>query len=146
MFHSPTGCRSVTSVLKARVASVTPRSISPYKTILCISLFLHHFRVRLFVCLLGSGKYRLIFNIKLNKIKYITLVGAPRAPKKEPNAGIGEIVSPIASATYPASHSLSFFLFTSPNFLYISNKKSFIFLIPLLSLLTSSLALLYFFE
>ena len=53
----------------------------------------------MFVCLLGSGKYRLIFNIKLNKNKYITLVGAPRAPKKEPNAGIGEIISPIASAT-----------------------------------------------
>jgi len=46
----------------------------------------------LFVCLLGSGRYRLIFNIKLNKIKYISLVGAPRAPKKEPNAGIGEII------------------------------------------------------
>ena len=100
----------------------------------------------LFVCLLGSGKYRLIFNIKLNKIKYITLVGAPRAPKKEPNAGIGEIISPIESATYPASHSLSFFLFTSPNFLYISTIKSFIIFIPLLSFLTSSLALLYFFE
>ena len=46
----------------------------------------------LFVCLLGSGRYRLIFNIKLNKIKYISLVGAPRAPKKKPNAGIGEII------------------------------------------------------
>ena len=100
----------------------------------------------MFVCLLGSGRYRLIFYIKLNKINYIILVGVLRAPKKEPNAGIGEIISPIDSATYPASHSLSFFLFTSPNFLYISNKKSFIFLIPLLSLLTSSLALLYFFE
>ena len=103
-------------------------------------------KICLFVCLLGSGKYRLIFNIKLNKNKYITLVGAPRAPKKEPNAGIGEIISPIASATYPASHSLSFFLFTSPNFLYISTIKSFIIFIPLLSFLTSSLALLYFFE
>ena len=94
--------------------------------------------------MLGSGKYRLIFNIKLNKIKYITLVGAPRAPKKEPNAGIGEIISPIESATYPASHSLSFFLFTSPNFLYISTIKSFIIFIPLLSFLTSSLALPFF--
>ena len=56
----------------------------------------------MFVCLLGSGRYRLIFNIKLNKIKYITLVGAPRAPKKEPNAGIEEIISTIKSATYPA--------------------------------------------
>ena len=46
----------------------------------------------LFVCLLGTGRYRLIFNIKLNKINYISLVGAPRAPKKEPNAGIGEII------------------------------------------------------
>ena len=69
------------------------------------------------VCLLGSGKYRLIFNIKLNKNKYITLVGAPSAPKKEPNTGIGEIISLIESATYPASYSISFFLFTSPNFL-----------------------------
>ena len=100
----------------------------------------------MFVCLLGSGKYRLIFNIKLNKIKYITLVDAPRAPKKEPNAGIGEIISPIESATYPAFHSLSFFLFTSPNFLYISTIKSFIIFIPLLSFLTSSLTLLYIFE
>ena len=56
----------------------------------------------MFVCLLGSGRYRLIFNIKLNKIKYITLVGAPRAPKKEPNARIEEIISTIKSATYPA--------------------------------------------
>ena len=53
----------------------------------------------MFVCLLGSGKYRLIFNIKLNKIKYITQVGDRGAPKKEPNAGIGEIISPIESAT-----------------------------------------------
>jgi len=93
-----------------------------------------------FVCLLGSCSYRLIFNIKLNKIKYITQVGARVAPKKEPNAGIGEIISPIESATYPAFHSLSFFLFTSPNFLYISTIKSFIIFIPLLFFLTSSLA------
>jgi hypothetical protein len=46
--------------------------------------------------LLGSGKCRLIFNNKnkKNKIKII-LVGASLAPKKEPNAGIGEIISPI---------------------------------------------------
>ena len=52
----------------------------------------------MFVCLLGSARYRLIFNIKLNKIKYITLVDAPRAPKKELNSGIGETISPIESA------------------------------------------------
>ena len=56
----------------------------------------------MFVCLLGSCSYRLIFNIKLNKIKYITQVGARGAPKKEPNAGIEEIISTIKSATYPA--------------------------------------------
>ena len=59
-------------------------------------------KIKKYVCLLGSGRYRLIFYIKLNKIKYITLVGAPRAPQKEPNARIGEIISTIKSATYPA--------------------------------------------
>jgi len=74
----------------------------------------------LFVCQgrpVGTGSYLLLI---INKIKYITLIGAPRASKKEPLAGIGEIISPILSATYLAFHSLSFFLFTSPNFLYIS--------------------------
>jgi len=96
--------------------------------------------------LLGSGSTFSYLLLKINKIKYITLIGAPRAPKKEQNAGIGEIISPILSATYLAFHSLSFFLFTSPNFLCISTIKSFIIFIPLLSFLTSFLALLYFFE
>ena len=51
-------------------------------------------KVCLSVCLLGSGKCRLIFNIK-NKKNKIILVGASLAPVKEPNAGIGEIISPI---------------------------------------------------
>ena len=96
--------------------------------------------------MLGSGSTFSYLLLKINKIKYITLIGAPRAPKKEQNAGIGEIISPILSATYLAFHSLSFFLFTSPNFLCISTIKSFIIFIPLLSFLTSFLALLYFFE
>ena len=91
MFHSPTGCRSVTSVHDPWV--------SPQLTRI---LLLEHRSSKLFVCLLGSGRYRLIFYIKLNKINYIILVGAPRPPKKEPNAGIEEIISTIKSATYPA--------------------------------------------
>jgi len=39
-------------------------------------------------------EYRLIFNIK-NKKNKIILVGASLATRKEPNALIGEIVSPI---------------------------------------------------
>ena len=61
----------------------------------------------MFVCLLGSGKCRLIFNIKnkkKNKNKII-LVGASLAPLKEPNAGIREILSPVKSASYTASYS-----------------------------------------
>ena len=77
----------------------------------------------MFVCLLGSGRYRLIFNIKLNKIKYITLVGAPRAPKKEPLEGIREIVSQIESFAYSIFNLLSFLLLTAQNFLYILCKN-----------------------
>ena len=91
-------------------------------------------KICLFVCCcpVDTGSYLILI---INKIKYITLVGAPLAPKKETIAGIGEIISPILSATYPASHALSFFLFTFPNFFYISNIKSFIICIPLLSFL-----------
>ena len=54
----------------------------------------------MFVCLLGSGKCRLIFNIKNKKKKNkIILVGASLAPLKEPNAGIREILSPVKSAS-----------------------------------------------
>ena len=53
----------------------------------------------MFVCLLGSGKCRLIFNIKNKKKNKIILVGASLAPLKEPNAGIREILSPVKSAS-----------------------------------------------
>ena len=75
-------------------------------------------------CLLGSGTCRLIFNIK-NKNKII-LVGALLAPLKEPNAGIGEVFSPITSASHIAFYSSSLLLFTAPNFLYIISKNSLI--------------------
>jgi len=39
-------------------------------------------------------EYRFVFNIKIKKNKII-LVGASLAPRKETNALIGEIVSPI---------------------------------------------------
>ena len=99
---------------------------------------------RSFVCLLGSGTCRLIFNIK-NKNKII-LVGALLAPLKEPNAGIGEVFSPITSASHIAFYSSSLLLFTAPNFLYIVSKNSLISFIPLLSFLASALVLLYLLE
>ena len=98
----------------------------------------------MFDCLLGSGTCRLIFNIK-NKNKII-LVGALLAPLKEPNAGIGEVFSPITSASHIASYSSSLLLITAQNFLYIVSKKSLKSLIPLLSFLYSVLALLYLLE
>ena len=101
--------------------------------------------VCLFVCLLGSGKCQLIFNIK-NKKNKIILVGASLAPKKEPNADIEEMISPISSARNTASYSSSLLLITAPNFLYILSKNSLISFTPLLSFLASSLALLYFLE
>ena len=94
--------------------------------------------------MLGSGTCRLIFNIK-NKNKII-LVGALLAPLKEPNAGIGEVFSPITSASHIAFYSSSLLLFTAPNFLYIVSKKSLISFIPLLSFLASALVLLYLLE
>ncbi len=47
-----------------------------------------------FVCLLGYGKYLLIFNIK-NKKNKIILIGISLSPKKEQNPEISEIISPI---------------------------------------------------
>ena len=48
-----------------------------------------------FVCFVCQGMvYLFIFNIK-NKKNKIILVGASLAPRKEPNALIGEILSPI---------------------------------------------------
>ena len=99
---------------------------------------------KIYVCLLGSGTCRLIFNIK-NKNKII-LVGALLAPLKEPNAGIGEVFSPITSASHIAFYSSSLLLFTAPNFLYIVSKNSLINFIPLLSFLASALVLLYLLE
>ena len=100
----------------------------------------------MFVCLLGSGKCRLIFNIKNKKKNKIILVGASLAPLKEPNAGIREILSPVKSASYTASYSSSLLLFLAPNFLYIVSKNSLISFIPLLSFLASALVLLYLLE
>jgi len=97
---------------------------------------------KIYVCLLGSGTCRLIFNIK-NKI---ILVGALLALLKEPNAGIGEVFSPITSASHIAFYSSSLLLFTAPNFLYIVRKNSLINFIPLLSFLASALVLLYLLE
>ena len=89
-----------------------------------VKLLIIIFNKKNLVCLLGSGTCRLIFNIK-NKNKII-LVGALLAPLKEPNAGIGEVFSPITSASHIAFYSSSLLLFTAPNFLYIISKNSLI--------------------
>ena len=101
--------------------------------------------IKMFVCLLGSGKCRIIFNNK-NKINKIILVGEILEPKNELNEGIGETISPIKSVSYTASYSSSLILFKAKNFLYIVIKISLISLIPLLSFLDSVLALLYLLE
>ena len=106
--------------------------------------YINQFKLRkkaMFVCQgpANAGSY-LILKIKKNKI---ILVGASLTPLKEPIAGIGEILSPIKSASYIASYSSSLLLVTAPNFLYIVSKNSLISFTPLLTFLASALVLLY---